>query len=100
MNTQEIDFGSGQLLSTYPNPFIDFTQISYNLERSQQVQIRVMDMPGRIVDVLYDGQQYAGNHMVQWDGNDRSGAFCGNGIYLLQLITEGGTATTKAVLQR
>jgi hypothetical protein len=97
---EEVDFGSGQLLSTYPNPFIDFTQVSYRLDRPQQVQIRVMDMQGKIVDVLYDGRQYSGNHMVQWDGNDRHGAACGNGIYLIQLITDGGAVTTKVVLQK
>ncbi len=100
VNTEEVNFKGGALLDAYPNPFVYQTQVSYTLQDAQEVQIRVLDLQGREVAVLDRGLKAAGNHLVRWNGNFSGGGQCQNGLYIVQLIAEGGTASTKVVLQR
>jgi 1,4-alpha-glucan branching enzyme len=93
----DTDFVGGKLDAPYPNPFRDFTQLSFTLERAAQVDVRVMDMQGRVVRNLASGKFAQGNHMQRWNGRDDAGAKVPTGLYLIQLITDSGVATTKVM---
>jgi len=97
---EEITFEGGSFLGTYPNPFTDFTQISYRLDSPQRTTVRVLDIQGRVVAELFSGQQTTGNHMITWSANADSRTNLSNGIYMIQLITDSGVATSKVVYQR
>jgi len=97
---EEITFEGGSFLGTYPNPFTDFTQISYRLDSPQKTTVRVLDIQGRVVAELFSGQQTTGNHMITWSANADSRTNLSNGIYMIQLITDSGVATSKVVYQR
>ena len=97
---EEITFEGGSFLGTYPNPFSDFTQISYQLDSPQKTTVRVLDMQGRVVGELFSGNQTAGQHMITWSANANSRTNLSNGIYLIQLVTDSGVATSKVVYQR
>jgi flagellar basal-body rod modification protein FlgD len=58
---------------------------SYNLDGSGYVTIDVYDSDGVIVRTFYKGWEDKGEHDVNWDGRDDSGALAGNGSYTFEV---------------
>ena len=78
------------LYQNVPNPFSDFTDVSFELEKSQEVQITVFDAQGQVIRQI--NQSYEkGLNSVNFSVEDLGGA----GIYYLTLKTESHTATMK-----
>jgi 1,4-alpha-glucan branching enzyme len=98
LGIEEADFVGGSLDVPYPNPFSDFTQLSFTLDQSAQVDMVVVDLQGRVVRNLASGNFAQGNHMQRWNGRDNAGAKVASGLYLIQLRTETGVATTKVMV--
>lgn len=91
-----------------PNPFTpngdginDRTSISYKLLRltsAVPVSIRIVDLSGRLMRRIFDGDDALGEHTHIWDGTDDSGRLVPPGLYLclieadIQLHRETTTA--------
>ncbi|MBN2621058.1 SBBP repeat-containing protein [candidate division WOR-3 bacterium] len=82
-------------LAIYPNPSYSAVRVRYSLSKPGWVILNIYDACGRLVKTLVDGSRAAGNHTVQWDGNDNAGKEVTAGIYFSRI--EGGdfTAVTK-----
>ncbi len=100
VSTEEHQDPYGITVSAFPNPFADQTQISYKLEESQEVQIRVTDLQGRQVAVIDQGLRHPGNHMVRWNGDYDAGGKVPTGFYIVQLLTRDNVGTVKVMVQR
>ena len=92
--------GRPTLASVHPNPFNPVTTFSYWLPRSMPCRLAIHDTRGRVVRVLVDRQQAAGEHQTTWRGRDSRGRSVPAGVYVARLETEGGTATRKLLLAR
>jgi hypothetical protein len=68
------------LMPNYPNPFNPVTSIRYSLPATADVRIEVFDVLGRRVQTLFQGEQQAGWHAVQFDGRQLA-----SGIYFYRL---------------
>jgi len=66
-------------LINYPNPFNSVTTITYNLETSNDVTMKVYDITGAVVAVLVNQSQVAGQHKVLFDGTNLT-----EGVYFLK----------------
>jgi hypothetical protein len=84
-----------ELLAASPNPFNPVTSVEYYLPERQRVRIAVFDVSGRMVAVLADGMQPAGDHVARW----RASGFS-SGIYFCRLEAGGVVSTKKIVLLR
>ena len=73
------------LEQNHPNPFNPRTDIRYALPTDGDVNLRVFDMRGRLVNTLVAGPQLAGRHSVTWDGTDQHGTRVASGIYLYRI---------------
>lgn len=82
-------------LSVFPNPFNSFTEIAFSLPVTSRVTLRLYDVLGREVMMLMDETRIAGEHRVNFDGNDLS-----SGIYLCRLQAGEYEQTKKVVLIR
>jgi hypothetical protein len=69
-------------ISGYPNPFNPETTITYTLPTNGRATIAVYDAKGASVNTLFDGEQQAGTHVVQWSGLDAAGYRAGSGVLL------------------
>jgi hypothetical protein len=79
----------------YPNPFNPTTTISYQIpeqDRNDNVILKVYDVLGRLVKVLVNETQKAGNYTVEFDGSSLS-----SGIYYYT-VTAGEFSITKKML--
>jgi len=60
--------------------------------------LKIYNIRGQVVKVLFEGDLPAGKHEVIWDGKDESGAEVASGVYLYRLKTGQGTITRKMIL--
>ncbi|MFH1701311.1 MAG: FlgD immunoglobulin-like domain containing protein [Candidatus Zixiibacteriota bacterium] len=88
------------LEQNYPNPFNPVTGIDYSLARKSQVDIAVFNILGQRVNTLVSGEIEAGNHFIEWHGDDDSGHEVASGIYFYKMVTDEYVETRKMVLMR
>ena len=83
---------SFNLYQNYPNPFNPATIISYKLEESSDVILKVYNIKGGEVNTLVKNKQNPGKYDVKFDGSKLS-----TGIYLycLELFDKYGNLSTE-----
>ena len=88
------------LRDNYPNPFNPVTRIPYVLPEKNTIFLAIYDVLGREINVLDEGEKFAGEYEVYWDGKDHRGRPVANGIYFCRLIVGGFSLTKKLILAR
>jgi hypothetical protein len=83
------------LEQNYPNPFNPSTTISYSLQHSGLVQLKVYDMLGREVASLVNEEQSIGNYEIKFSASNLT-----SGIYFYKLQSGNFTETKKLILLR
>lgn len=78
-----------------PSPFRNSTRVGFSLPRQGRAKLSVVDVTGRTVRVLLDGEAPAGAREAVWDGRDASGRPVSSGVYLVRLESEDGVRTAK-----
>lgn len=79
------------LTQNSPNPFAEYTEITFYLPRSSSVRLNVYDFSGRRIVSLAEGFFTAGHHKVYWDGCSEKGEKLPSGVYFYAGTTgEGG----------
>jgi hypothetical protein len=87
-------------LQVVPNPFNPVTKISFEVERSGPVSLRIFDLQGRLVRTLVQSDMSAGRKEIPWYAQDDCGRRVASGVYLSVLRTTGSVQTAKmAVLK-
>jgi|GEM_PF-430046 len=93
-----VGVGSDNLNSTlsqnYPNPFNPQTRIRFTLQQSSQVELKIYNSAGQLVQTLFDGKQLsAGLYEPVFDGSGLA-----SGVYFYQLKTDQQTFVKKMTL--
>ena len=78
-----------RLFDGYPNPFNPQTRIPYELDGSsgfERVTLQILDLRGRVVKTLVDGDQAGGRrYEATWNGTDDGGRRMPSGAYMSRL---------------
>ena len=76
-----------------PNPFNRGTDITFAIPISGQVKLRIYDLTGKLVRILFDGYKEKGFYTTYWDRTNNDGHPVPAGIYFckLQALTYKGT---------
>ncbi len=80
-----------------PNPFRGSCAVAFDLPARADVELRVLDVRGRLVRVLEAGVREAGEHRAAWDGRDAAGHPAAPGLYFLELRGPGIREARKTV---
>ena len=90
-------------LINHPNPMLNFTAFYFEHNQSGislNVRLEIMDLQGRILDVLSDdvlpnGYRYG---PIQWDGKNKEGTDLSSGVYIYRVIAtaENGERLEKS----
>jgi len=91
---------TSQLLQNYPNPFNGFTQFSFSVGTAEsagnngrvRAVLKIYDLLGREVAVLFQENVGPGNYQVVWKGRDQSGNPVPSGIYIAKLTIRGASS--------
>ncbi|MHB9027962.1 MAG: CocE/NonD family hydrolase [Candidatus Latescibacterota bacterium] len=86
------------LKQNYPNPFNPATIIPFTLARPGQVTLTIYTIRGRIMRVLHDGYLPAGEHVMEWNGQDDANRPGAAGVYFYQLRVGGHRKTGKMLM--
>lgn len=90
----EIEFV--ELNRPYPNPFTSEVNIAYAIAQLglRQVEVRVTDVSGRLVEVFYGDASY-GQHLLTWQASRAA-----DGIYFVALYADGKHIQTCKVIKQ
>lgn len=88
------------LHQNYPNPFNPSTTIRFDLPLGCPITLDVVDIRGKIIRRLLDGERTSGPHSAVWNGTDDGGRAAAHGLYLYRLSSGKRTLTRKMILVR
>lgn len=79
-------------VTVYPNPFNGALNVSYELSKTSDVQLEVVNVTGQIVERIELPATPAGAHTFSFDGSELA-----NGVYFLNVVTENNRVTQKVI---
>ncbi len=77
--------GGFELVSNYPNPFSDYTNIRYRVPVKCQVTITVYNMLGKKISIIQDENVLPGEHEAKWYSRNQA-----DGIYFYSMRVANG----------
>ena len=76
------------MLRLGPNPFHGSTAIVFSLPKDGPVDLRILDLAGRVVRTLASrSPTVSGLHALSWDGRRDDGDLAPAGVYFVRLKT-------------
>ncbi len=94
------DLGFASMSQNAPNPFEGSTRIEFALARPSHVELTVLDITGRPVATLSQGNRGVGGYQVTWNGRTQDGSLAPSGTYWYVLRTEAGAMTGRMILAK
>ncbi len=82
-------------ISAYPNPFSNYTTISYNLPESGDVEISIYTVDGMLVASISQGYRASGENSYIWQPDDLS-----EGIYFVRIISGDFSVISKLIYMK
>jgi hypothetical protein len=93
---QSADPGGISLINNAPNPFNKSTRITFELNKSQKISLKIYNIQGQLVKILIDKQDFpAQYHHITWDASNDYGQAVSSGVYYLRLTAEGHISELK-----
>jgi flagellar hook assembly protein FlgD len=86
--------------TAFPNPFSGQTTVRLSMSATGPASLRVYDVSGRTIRVLFEGAMPAGGHLVHWDATRSDGSAAHPGAYFYELRTSGERLTRRLLLLR
>ena len=87
-----------KLSQNAPNPFKQFTIISYQLPQAGQVKLSIYNIAGQLVKTLVSGDQSAGSYTINWDRKDNNNRQVSAGVYIYHLSAGDKTQSRKMIV--
>jgi M6 family metalloprotease-like protein len=88
------------LKQNYPNPFNAGTTIPFKITMNSQVTIRIYNLIGEEVAILLSKSMPAGEHLVMWNGMDRTGHAAPSGVYFCRIEAGQWKQVSKMIIIR
>ena len=93
--------GSGGLsLAITPNPFREGGSIALSNDRGGRIEVAVLEITGRRVRQLFQGERQPGEIAMRWDGRDEAGRQLEPGVYFVSARGPEGSVTRRLALVR
>lgn len=89
----DLELKQFSLEQNYPNPFNSQSTIVYTLPVDAKATLKIYDILGRQIDILFDEFQTTGKHRIVWDAKNIS-----SGVYFYRLQIADYVQTRKMIL--
>lgn len=77
-------------INIYPNPFNNSTQIAFNINKEEKVNIYIYDILGKKIDTITENVMNVGSHKIFYENN-----YLASGHYLINFVIKGYIFTKK-----
>jgi hypothetical protein len=94
----EIKWLSFETVQGYPNPFNSESIISFNINETSNVQLKIYNTLGKEINILLNEELSPGKYDIIWDAKDKLGNSLPSGVYLIVLKTKNSVKTFKSIL--
>jgi len=84
-------------LMTFPNPFGNSTNISFELKSPDFISVDVYNIRGKHIRNIEKQQYVLGKHVIEWDGRDNHGELSASGVYLIKVTGKSKSLTGKVL---
>ena len=91
---------SFSLSQNYPNPFNPKTNIKFELEKSKDILVYIVNIKGLEIVTLLDGNFKSGSHVVEWNGTNSAGEIVPAGVYFYSLVYDNTRITKKMIFMK
>jgi hypothetical protein len=89
---------SAFLKSVAPNPFSDHLVLEMESPQESHGEIRIFDVRGAEIRLLYHGRFQEGSGSFEWDGRNGAGVPVADGIYFVE-VTLNGEKTRRKIIK-
>lgn len=90
----ELPVSGVSLAAPYPNPTTQAaTHLSLTLQQPESVSVRVFDVLGQQVEVVYEGPLSAGSHSFRLDSSKLA-----TGVYVIKALSDHGVSTQTVTI--
>jgi hypothetical protein len=89
-----------ELYQNYPNPFNPSTTISFAMRQSGPVFLQIIDINGRLLKDLFQGEKPAGRHTVCWHADDNDGHRVASGLYFCRMVAAAHVFYQKLIVTK
>jgi hypothetical protein len=86
--------------NNYPNPFNPSTKFQIGVPQTAHVEITLFDVLGREVTTLFNGEQTAGYHTIEWNGLANNQVPVSSGIYFVKMVSGKFNSVHKIMLMK
>jgi hypothetical protein len=83
-----------------PNPFINKTEIRYQLPKKSNVLLKIYDITGREIITFVNEIKEPGYYYIQWNGFDKNGNKLPSGVYFIQMVSGDYSDSQKVLIVR
>jgi flagellar hook assembly protein FlgD len=83
-----------------PNPISSTARIAFTLPEAGHAALDIMDVQGRRIARLVDGELGAASHAYTWNTRDDAGRPVPSGVYFARLVAGSAQATRRIVIRR
>ncbi len=90
--------GSMARLTISPNPTVGQATLAFDLLRSSEVTMEILDVGGRRILQKQLGFLEGRNQQIGWDGLDQNGTRVNNGVYLVRIVAGGQIVSSGRVV--
>jgi hypothetical protein len=84
-----------QAVSVFPNPANDFVNININLSAPQSLSVKITDITGREINIVYEKNYEKGKHLIKLDIKNYA-----PGLYFINLMSDNKNHTTKLIVNK
>ena len=93
VDEDDIVLNEFSLLPAYPNPFNPVTNISFVVDKSSEISLKIFDVNGKLVQVVNPKTYQIGVHNIQWNASSLS-----SGMYFIHMLNGADRYTQKVML--
>jgi len=86
------------LLKIFATPTRLPCKMNINIITPSFVNLKIIDISGRLIRELIEGERNIGTYQIQWDGKDMQGRKVPAGTYFVHLEIDGKSVTQKAII--
>ncbi|MFN4112071.1 MAG: FlgD immunoglobulin-like domain containing protein [Ignavibacteria bacterium] len=86
------------LFQNFPNPFNPSTVIRFNLFKSENIKLQILNINGELIKTIFEKELPPGQHEVIWDGTDSQNRKVTSGVYFYRLISNENELTRKMIM--